>query len=238
MTEEAEIAAAEYVLGTLPAEERARFAERLDQDRELRAAVKLWQARLSPLDDITAEEALDPALWQAIERSIASHGFGASQPELNSNVVQLRRRVALWRRAALATSALAAAMAGFAVIDGLSVGPVPAASRYVAVVDTGGHEPALIAEVDTATGIIRVRTVQAKTPPGQSLELWHIAEGQEPRSLGVLQADADAQTIQNAVSIGPVNGVIAVTVEAQGGSPSGAPTGPVVYSGRLIPVED
>ena len=129
-------------------------------------------------------------------------------------------------------------MAVFAVVDRLSVPPDPAAGRYVAVVDTGGREPALIAEVDTVTGIIRVRTVQAETPPGQSLELWHIAEGGEPRSLGVLRADADAQTIQDAVSTGPVNGVIAVTVEPQGGSPSGAPTGPVVYSGRLIAVED
>jgi anti-sigma-K factor RskA len=238
MNEEVEIAAAEYVLGTLPADERARFSERLNQDPELRDAVWQWQARLAPLDDLAPEEALDPALWQAVERSIAGHGFSRFDPELKSNVVQLRRRVVLWRRATLATSALAASMAVFAVVDRLSVPPDRATGRYVAVVDTGGREPALIAEVDTVTGIIRVRTVQAETPPGQSLELWHIAEGGTPRSLGVLQADADAQTIQDAVSTGPVNGVIAVTVEPQGGSPSGAPTGPVVYSGRLIAVED
>jgi len=35
----------------------------------------------------------------------------------------------------------------------------------------------------------------------------------------------------------PVNGLLAVSVEPEGGSPSGAPTGPIVYTGRLIPVE-
>ena len=237
MTEELDIAAAEYVLGTLPADERARFAERLQGDADLRATVAQWQARFAPLNDVAPDEAPSPALWQALERSIARHGFGPVAPELATNVVQLRRRVTFWRGATLATGALAAAMAGFVVLDRLSVPEAPAGQRYVAVVDTGGREPALIAEVDTATGLIRVRSLQAQTPAGQSLELWHIAEGHQPRSLGILEAGADAQTIQDAASAGPVDGVIAVTVEPPGGSPSGAPTGPVVYSGRLIPVE-
>lgn len=238
MTEELDITAAEFVLGTLPADERARFAARLGAEPELRAAVQQWQARLAPLDDAVPEEAPGPALWRGLEGSIAPQGLEAVQAVPGSNVVQLRRRVNFWRGATLATGALAAALAGFVVIDRLSVDPDPAAGRYVAVVDTGGREPALIAEVDTTTGIIRVRSLQAQTPPGQSLELWHIAEGHEPRSLGVLQADADAQTIQDVASAGPVNGVIAVTVEPEGGSPTGDPTGPVVYSGRLIPVEE
>jgi anti-sigma-K factor RskA len=238
MSEADEIAAAEYVLGTLPGDERARFLERLSHDADLRAAVAQWQARLAPLNDGTPDEAPSPALWQALERSIAGHGFGPVAPDLGTNVVQLRRRVNFWRGATLATGALAAAMAGFVVLDRLAVAPEPEGARYVAVVDTGGREPALIAEVDTVTGVIRVRSLHAETPQGQSLELWHVAEGGQPRSLGILQAGADAQTIQDAAAAGPVSGVIAVTVEPQGGSPSGAPTGPIVYSGRLIPVEE
>ena len=74
--------------------------------------------------------------------------------------------------------------------------PVAEGGRYVAVVDSDGHEPALIAEVDTTTGIIRVRSLQAETPQGKSLELWHVEEGKQPRSLGVLKAGLDAQTHQ------------------------------------------
>jgi anti-sigma-K factor RskA len=124
-----------------------------------------------------------------------------------------------------------------AVIDRMALAPAPAGGRYVAVVDSGGHEPALIAEVDTATGIIRVRSLAAETPAGRSLELWHVPEGQAPRSLGLLKAGAEGQTIKDALAAGPIGGIIAVSVEPEGGSPSGAPTGPVVYTGRLIPVE-
>ena len=113
----------------------------------------------------------------------------------------------------------------------------PQGGRYVAVVNSDGAEPALIAEVDTKSGTIIVKSLTARAPTGKSLELWHVAEGRPPRSLGILKVGLNAQTIRDQVAAGPVNGVIAVTVEPEGGSPSGAPTGPVVYSGKLIPVE-
>jgi anti-sigma-K factor RskA len=241
MNEELDIAAAEYVLGTLPADERARLAIRLRTEPELRDAVLWWQARFAPLDD-TAEAQIPPAaVWQAIERATAGGTVSVTAPataaEAPSNVVYLRRRLALWRGGALVTGALAAGLAGILVLDRSSVAPERAGERYVAVVDTGGREPALIAEVDTGTGIIHVRSVTAEIPSGRSLELWHVAENHPPRSLGILQAGGAAQRIQDAASTRPLEGVIAVTVEPEGGSPSGAPTGEIVYSGRLIPVE-
>lgn len=235
MNEELDIAAAEYVLGTLPGEERARFAARLANDPALRDMVKFWQARFAALDDSAAAQTPSATLWAAIERA-ARGARPAIDQQVSSNVVQLRRRLAQWRGATLVAGALAAGLAGVLVLDRTSV-PPPAAGRYVAVVDTGGHEPALIAEVDTATGLIRVRSLQAAAPAGHSLELWHVPEGQKPRSLGLLKTGDAAQTIRDSLASGPASGVIAVSVEPQGGSPSGAPTGPVIYSGRLIPVQ-
>jgi anti-sigma-K factor RskA len=134
--------------------------------------------------------------------------------------------------------ALAAALAAVVIIDRRALAPPPAAGgRYVAIVDAGGHQPALIAEVDTASGLIRIRTLEAAAPAGRSLELWHVPQGKPPRSLGLLKAGADLQTIKDALAEGPVGGLIAVSVEPEGGSPSGAPTGPVIYSGQLVPVE-
>ncbi len=237
MNDELDIAAAEYVLGTLPADERVRMASRLQAEPELRHAVLLWQARLAPLDATAEPQMPSSGLWEAIERATAGSAPPLAGPEPASNVVQLRRRLALWRAGALVTGALAAGLAGIVVLDRLSIGPQPTGGRYVAVVDTGGREPALIAEVDTGTGVIHVRTVNAQIPSGRSLELWHVAENHAPRSLGILQAGEVAQTIQDVASTGPLEGEIAVTVEPEGGSPSGAPTGDVVYSGRLIPIE-
>ena len=243
MTDEQDIAAAEYVLGVMSAEERARFAALLSEDPELPGAVEFWQTRFSALDEGVEPVTPSVELWRRIEtgargpvRSVAPEPRAEQRLGVSDNVVQLRRRLAFWRGATLGAAALAAALAGVVVLDRASVAP-PAAGRYVAVVDTGGHEPALIAEVDTATGLISVRSLQANTPAGHSLELWHVPEGKAPVSLGVLKAGADAQTIRNGLGSGPVQGLIAVSVEPQGGSPTGAPTGPVVYSGRLIPVE-
>jgi anti-sigma-K factor RskA len=235
MSEERDLDAAEYVLGTLPADERARLAEQLKSDAALRQAVRAWQARLAPLDDTAAAEAPPAELWPAIERATAA-GAGARTPEPTaSNVIVLRRRLAAWRGAAIIAGALAAGLAVVTVIDRHALPPAAEGGRYVAVVDSGGHEPALIAEVDTTTGTITVRSVKAETPAGHSLELWHVTEGHAPRSLGILKAGLDAQTIKSLA--GPVEGVIAVSVEPEGGSPSGAPTGPIVYTGKLIPVE-
>ncbi len=235
MSAEPQNDAAEYVLGTLPADERARFAERLKTDAALADAVREWQRRLAPLNATAPEEMPQAAVWRAIEQ--ATTGAEATAAEAFANVVRLRRRVALWRTAAIAAGALAAALALVAVIDRESLPPEPTGQRYVAVVDSGGREPALIAEVDTATGFIIVRSLHVEVPSGRSLELWHVAKDHEPRSLGLLHAGLDAQTIQDIPAAGPVSGIIAVSVEPEGGSPSGAPTGPVIYSGRLIPVD-
>jgi anti-sigma-K factor RskA len=236
MSEERDLDAAEYVLGTLPADERARFSERLKSDAALRQDVRAWEARLAPLDETATPVAPPPDVWRAIDRA-TSRSSEAGSEATGSNVIALRRRVAFWRGSTAVAGLLAAGLAVVAVVDRLSLPPVAAGGRYVAVVDSGGHEPALIAEVDTTTGTIRVRSLTAETPSGRSLELWHVPEGQAPRSLGILKAGLDAQTINDAASAGPVDGLIAVSVEPEGGSPSGAPTGPIVYTGRLIPVE-
>ena len=239
MSEELDTTVAEYVLGTLPAEERAAFAARMRGDAGLRAEVFRLQARLSPLDDTAPPEMPRRDVWREIERLTSGSASGPAAsgmaPEPASNVIELRRKLSRWRGATFVAGALAAALAVIAVVDRMSVPLAPAGGRYVAVVDTGGHEPALIAEVDTATGTIRVRSVTAETPAGRSLELWHVPDGEAPRSLGILQAGLNAKTVKDLA--GAVNGIIAVSVEPEGGSPSGAPTGPIVYTGKLVPVE-
>jgi anti-sigma-K factor RskA len=235
MTEEHEIAAAEYVLGTLTGDERVAFVARLSAEPELRRAVRFWQDRLAPLDDTAAPEAPPPELWRRIERALPGD-FAPPGPAPAGNVVELRRRLVRWRAGAIAAGALAAGLAAFLVIDRVALAPPPQAGRYIAVVDSGGHEPALIAAIDTNTGEIRIRSLAAETPAGRSLELWHVPEGEAPRSLGLLRPGAEAQTISDAAA-GPLGGILAVSVEPEGGSPTDAPTGPVIYSGRLIPVE-
>jgi anti-sigma-K factor RskA len=62
-------------------------------------------------------------------------------------------------------------------------------------------------------------------PSDKDLELWALAEGEtKPRSLGVLPAGGRQLT---AVLL--CNTQILVSLEPRGGSPTGQPTGPVLY---------
>ena len=77
--------------------------------------------------------------------------------------------------------------------------------------------------------------VGAGTPWLQQLELWMLPDGQPPRSLGVLPAGGIARV----PLVGPSDAALAdipalaVSLEPAGGSPTGLPTGPVLYSGRI-----
>lgn len=231
MNEELEVLAAEYVLGTLPEDERPRFEERLRRDRALREAVRHWRETLIPLDQTTTAEVPHPRVWREIEAATRPSSVRAAA---STELLMLRRKLVWWRTAAVGFAALAA---GFAAVAHLApIGAPTAGGRYLAVLDADGQEPALIAALDTETGTIRIRALSAEAPAGHSLELWHVAEGHAPQSLGVLNTAMGEQEIRTGAS-GAVEGTIAVSVEPAGGSPSGSPTGPIVYSGRLVPVE-
>jgi anti-sigma-K factor RskA len=74
------------------------------------------------------------------------------------------------------------------------------------------------------------------TPPaGKSYELWGLPDGGAPVSLGLLPASGEvrrdlvaAQRVALAAST-----KVAVSLEPAGGSPTGAPTGPVLYVAEL-----
>jgi anti-sigma-K factor RskA len=176
---------------------------------------------------------------------------------VSSNVVQLNSRIRRWRSVASVASAIAAALL---VMVGLQVyqpdalpdsirpkprtqvvevksPPPPAAAQYVALLQSGGGAPAFILTVDAATRNFTVRKVGATPEAGKSYELWIVSDKlQRPRSLGVIgNNDFTARPILAGYDSEMVNqATFAVSVEPPGGSPSGAPTGPVVFSGKLI----
>lgn len=180
----------------------------------------------------------------------------------NSNVIDLTRRAQRWRGVATAMTAIAAALIALIGVqvtrpDLLPAGlrpkpeiqvveaptPVPtvqqlaAQSQYVALLQTDATSPAFILTVDAATKNFTVRRVGAEAQAGKSYELWIVSDKfQAPRSLGVIGGDEfttraalaayDPDTVNQAT--------YAVTVEPEGGSPTGSATGPIVFTGKLI----
>lgn len=232
-----ELAAAEYVLGTLDVAERATFARRLRSDEAARMAVARWERRFAGLSDTIVPVAPPHEVWTALERALRAEGFGvidggrgsAPAPRVLPNLRRSRDR---WRAGAIAASLVAAALAGVVVTTQLRRPSSGRGDVYVAAVNRGGEKPALIVEVDLAKRSVRVRPVAAETPAGKSLELWYIDPGAKPRSMGVV--DATTQTISIPAGAKDGAATIAVTVEPPGGSKTGDPTGPVVYAGQLV----
>jgi anti-sigma-K factor RskA len=238
--EERQIQAGEYVLGTLPADERAAVERALTVDDNLRAAVRAWEERLAPLAARLPDRAPPAHVWTALERALGSapgrSGAGEVVPFANRTAIDaLRRSRAIWRGVAATATALAAGLALFIAVDRFAPA-VGDRDEYVAVVNRGGDLPALIVRVDTREGVVRVRPLAAETPSGRSLELWYIGADRQARSLGTLDDPNRAITLPAvAQRAGPVEGAtLAVTVEPPGGSPTGTATGPIVYSGRLV----
>jgi anti-sigma-K factor RskA len=222
-----EALAGEYVLGTLDADERRAAEARIAADPSFRTSVAAWERRLQPLADLAGETAPPAAGFDRIMAAIDASAMAAPA----GNVVALRRTVRRWQVATALMGAAAAVLAVVVVLD--RTAPAPQ-SEFVAVLTADGAKPAFVATVDTAKGTITVRRVALEAPAGKSYELWSIEPNAAPKSLGVVE-QASLSRVLPAIPHG--GATLAISLEPKGGSPTGAPTGPVMFTGALVPTE-
>jgi anti-sigma-K factor RskA len=223
MNDELDLRAAEYVLGSQSAEEREAVHREIDRNPEMRAAVARWEARFYPLARATAPANPPADMLARIKAALPPRAAEAQ-------IIALRRSVRRWRSVAAVAGALAASVIVLAGPKLLRESQKP--EVYVAAVNRGGDAPALIVRVDLASGRVFVRPVAAEAPAGKSLELWYIGQGARPRSMGLVGAAAENLPLPSGATLEKAK--FAVTVEPAGGSPTGDPTGPIVYAGDLI----
>ena len=89
--------ASEYVLGTLPAEQRIKIQKRLAQEADLRTAVDAWEQRLLPLTEVAEPLPPTPLLWGRIERSLNSNDRRASGVAATAKPASWWNLLPLWR---------------------------------------------------------------------------------------------------------------------------------------------
>jgi anti-sigma-K factor RskA len=232
--------AAEYVLGTLDAAERAVIAARMRTEPELSVAIADWEARLAPLSQLVEPVAPPPELAKKIEQKLAAATLGAITPgELPqpASLVNLdtERRLRRWRGIGIGMSALAATLALF--IGVREVARPVATQNFVAVFQKDDASPSFVMSVDLATRTLSVKRVAADVPAGKTYQLWIASDklGVGPQSLGLVEQGSDVKQAISRIDPGIVqNALFGVSLEPAGGSPTGKPTGPVFHA-KLIP---
>jgi anti-sigma-K factor RskA len=220
--------AAQYALGTLSSAARRRLAAVAATDSAVAAAISDWEWRLAPLAVALPGIIPAPRVWEAIRRRLQ---FGAGDVPGGASP-RWWASVSLWRGLALAGFALAFAL-GVTLLA--PVGERPD-QRIVVVLAGQDAKPALIATADRDGRYLTVKTVAPLTvPAGQSLELWALPEGRDPRSLGLVPASGIARVPLAAAAGIALQGTpaLAISLEPAGGSPTGKPTGPVLYTGGI-----
>lgn len=218
-----DLLAAEYVLRVLPRREEAAFETRLAREPGLSLHVASWTNRLSGLNAGFAT-ASPP---RALRRQLMSRLFGASG---QSGIWQ---SLGLWQAVSFASLALAA----FLGLQSLTVpGTAPVAPMPVLMSEIAAEDQSLrlVAVYDAGSGDLRLSRTAGQAASGRVLELWAIAEGAAPVSLGVLPADPSGRlTVPPSLRPQMAALTLAVSDEPPGGSPTGAPTGAVLAVGSI-----
>jgi len=217
--------AAEYALGTLRGRARERLKRWMRDDPELAREVAKWEARLAPLAHAVAPVAPPARVWDALQTRLE----GARD-------AGRRMSFSVWRALGWMAGGAAAALVAVTLLLPSLRDTTPAA--YVAVLsDAKTNRAVLVATAGQADKVLRVNTLDPSIQvSGRSLELWALPRDGKPKSLGVIGAADRGELRLDAPADKSLGNVpaLAISLEPQGGSPTGQPTGPVLYSGPCV----
>ena len=227
-----------FVLGALNAEEMRLVRAEAERNPALSAEIAAWERRLTPLVALVPAAELPATIWPQLEARLARLSSAPGQPvgELYQPPLRQRTRrrsevraLAFWRTTALA------AMATAAVLGGMLVFRKPAAPPVLAMIMPA--QPGLGGWLITLRPNGEVHAVAQGALShtlAQDFELWALAEGSDrPVPLGLLAMNGQT-------GLPPPPGLprkkfkLLVSLEPAGGSPTGLPTGPVVYSSAVV----
>lgn len=221
----ADALASQYVAGTLRGAARRRFETLLPSHPALRSAVQAWTTRLMPLT--TAVQPVPPParVWQGIERRL----WPAPAPSA------WWQRLAVWRGMASLATVAALSLAVLLAV------PTPVQPPVVIVLQgTGGDTQGVNTFVASVSGdgraLVTRPLMNVSLQSDRVFELWSVPPEGNPRSLGLISANGATVLPRNRLPATLLKGgtaALAVSVEPPGGSPTGVPTGPVVYAGKL-----
>jgi len=186
--------AAEYALGTLDADERARVETMMSLDKDFAAIVEAWEHKLGILNQMVGSIEPPAEVWDKIKTAVghaepqaplllpdappptppvaAEVVEPAAAPMDTSNVIRLSTQARRWRRVATFTTAIAAAL--------------------VAMIAVGVYQPDLLP--DGIRPKPRVQVVEVKTPAVPAPSAQYVAVLQKDGGSPAFILTVDAAT--------------------------------------------
>lgn len=212
--------AGEYALHLLDESERQAFEDRMSTDPVLRNLVRDWDDQLALLTHDIAPVAPPADVKARLQNTLF--------PDTKTN----RRPIWQWIAGGLIAASVIFGAVLLVPLLNSDVGPAPTFTANVVAEDGSLIVSAnFIAETNT----LALSRQAGDALPGRVLELWLIADGAAaPVSLGVLPNESKARIdVPPALAEQMRNGVLAISDEPSGGSPTGAPTGAVLAVGPV-----
>lgn len=227
----------------------AETEKRIEEPEEIGAPA----ASLLPPDEPPEPPGLEPEIKPEAETAAPPHVAPGA------DVIDLAGRVRRWRGLAIVAGAIAAGLAALIVVSQVKPGlfgggfqmprliaqgttpakpsPATSGSRFVGVLQHDPAAPAFLLTIDPAGRTLTVRRVAAKAEADHSYQLWFIApHATKPQSLGIVGANEYTQSPLPAdFNAAALRGATyAVSFEPPGGSKTGVPTGPILFTGKLV----
>jgi len=234
--------AADYVMGLLDQAGEAAAEQRMDNDFEFARAVNAWRARLADFDASAEPVKPGPELWKRIAETTKKDTVSTLPGMRNAMLgATIWNNLKFWRTTGLA-SGFAALF--FAII---AIGAITTSKElrrdlvtlaqskpvYVAILVNDATKEAGAVVNAFANGRVELIPLKAiEVPAGRTLQVWTLWDrAVGPKSIGLMGRSRALDLNLDQLPETVADQLFEITLEPEGGSPIGRPTGPILFKG-------
>lgn len=220
---------ADYVLGTLDGETLAQAERLMTIDAVFARDVEEWRARLADFDRTADVMAPPEALWSRIDGALA---HPLATPAAPGFFAQMWNSLPAWRAIGLAAAGVAVALT---VGLGFAVREAQRTPQMIAILVDGDKAGAVVHIFNDGRAVLMPLTSIA-VPSDRSLQVWTLPSRERgPVSVGLMETAKTLALSLKDVPAPAANQLFEITLEPKGGSPTGRPTGPILFKGLTAP---
>lgn len=229
----------EYTLGLLNLQETAQAQALMGKDHQAVITALKWEdgflGLVDQLPPISPPDQLLARIQSALGQEVTPANPPSIWPRAATSIVKgTWSNITFWRVASLI---LALATLAYATTATPRMTIVEVPPTQIAVLQAPGltSTPGWILTIDAQHNLVLKPRVHIDVSPDSSVQLWtRNSDTAPPRSLGVI--DPNQPVVIPAATIGAISPdqLFEMTLEAQGGSAKGSPSGPILFLGRTV----